>query len=154
MVIAVDEINVGVPGRPEQDCGAGSVAGDGMGRGIVLAEISLDLDNAARQAQRSAVTHQHLAEKFASHAPWTPAKECAVQRANRPNGAGILPAVLAACSGLAEGGARFRRGGGGRPPDRRRHGRATPHLWPILSGKPAPPRRGLPPSPWERYAGF
>src|ERR1700691_1050360 len=125
-----------------------------MGRGIVLAEISLDLDNAARQAQRPAAAPKHVAETFASHAPRTPAKECAVQRANRPNGAGILPAVLAACSGLAEGTSRSGRGGGGRPPDRRRHGRATPHLWPILSGKPALPRRGLPPSPWEICAGF
>jgi hypothetical protein len=55
IVIAVDEIDVGVTGRSKQDRSAGGFAGEGVGRGIILSEVSLDLDDAARQAQLSGV---------------------------------------------------------------------------------------------------
>jgi hypothetical protein len=79
-VIAVDEVNVGVAGRSEQDCSAGSVAGGGVGGGIVFAEISLNFDDAGREAQLSVVTHQHFAEEFASHAARTAGEEGAWER--------------------------------------------------------------------------
>jgi len=74
-VIAIDEINVGVTGRPEQDGGAGGVAGGGVGGGIVFAEISLHLNDAARQVELSVVTHQDFPQQFASDAAWTAGEE-------------------------------------------------------------------------------
>ena len=74
-MIAVDEVNVGVTGRSEKDRSAGGLAGKGVGRGIILSEVSLDLDDAARQKEPSAVPNQNLAEKFASHAPRTASEE-------------------------------------------------------------------------------
>lgn len=61
-MIAVDEINVGVAGRPEQDCGARSVAGGGVRGGIVFPEVSFDLDDPGREKLAAALAHQHLAE--------------------------------------------------------------------------------------------
>ena len=75
VMIAVDEINVGVAGRSEQDCSAGGVAGGGVGRGIVFSEVSFDFDDAGGEKLRVALAHQHLAEKFASHAPRTAGEE-------------------------------------------------------------------------------
>src|SRR5271156_29576 len=80
VMIAVDEINVGVAGRSVQNCSAGGVAGGGVGGGIVFPEISFDLDDAGRQTELSAVSHQHLAEEFASHAPGSPGEERAMER--------------------------------------------------------------------------
>jgi len=51
VMVAVDEIDVGVAGRPEQHRGAGRVARGGMGGGIVFAEVGFDLDDTAEQAQ-------------------------------------------------------------------------------------------------------
>ena len=59
-MIAVDEVNVGVAGWSEQNRGARGVAGEGVGRGIFVSEISLNFDDAGCQAQLSAVSYQHL----------------------------------------------------------------------------------------------
>ncbi len=83
IVIAVDEINVGVAGRAEQDGGAGGVAGGGVGRGIALSEVGLNFDDAGRQERLLAVTHQDLAEKFAGHAPRIAGEEGAGERQDR-----------------------------------------------------------------------
>ena len=82
IMIAVDEVNIGVSGRTEQDCSAGSVAGGGVGRGIIFSEISLNFDDAGSQAQLSVVPHQHFAKKFSSHAPRIAGEEGAREWAN------------------------------------------------------------------------
>ena len=81
IVIAVDEINVGVAGRAEQDRIAGGVACGGVGRGIVCSEVGLDFDDAGRQAQLSMAAHQHLAQQLASHPARSAGEERARERA-------------------------------------------------------------------------
>ena len=51
VVVAVDEVNVGVARRPEQNRGAGGVAGGGVGGGIVLAEVGFDFDDAGGETE-------------------------------------------------------------------------------------------------------
>jgi hypothetical protein len=81
IVTAVDEVNVGVAGRSEQDCSARGVAGSGVGRGIVFSEVSFHFDDAGCQMQVFVVAHQHLAEEFASHAPRIAGEEGAIEGA-------------------------------------------------------------------------
>ncbi len=47
VMIAVDEVDVGMTGRPEEHGVAGGIASGGVGSGVVFAEISFDFDNAA-----------------------------------------------------------------------------------------------------------
>ena len=68
-MIAVDEVNVGEAGRSEQNRSARGVAGSGVGRGIVFSEVGFYFNDAGCQAQLSAISHQDLAEEFASHPP-------------------------------------------------------------------------------------
>jgi hypothetical protein len=124
IVSAVDEVNIGVARRSEQDCSAGSVAGGGVGRGIVFSEISLDLNDAAGKVRLNAVwlknvTDQHFAEQFASHAARFASEEGTIERAGGRRSAGNLPAVLRGCHGLVEGAAALARAG--KPPGRRRY---------------------------------
>ena len=51
VMVAVDEINVGVARRSEEDRIAGGVAGGGVGGGVVLSEISFDFDDAGGEAR-------------------------------------------------------------------------------------------------------
>jgi len=81
-MIAIDEIDVGVTGRSEQDRGAGSVAGGGVSGGIVLSEIGFDFDDAGGEMQRFRVAHQDFAEKIASYATWAASVEGARERKN------------------------------------------------------------------------
>lgn len=80
IVVAVDEVNVGVAGWSEQHRSAGGLADERVGSGVILSKVSLDLDDAASQARLSAVTHQHLAKKFAGHAPRIAGEKGAVKR--------------------------------------------------------------------------
>src|SRR5260370_40729651 len=86
-MIAVDEINIAMARRTEQDRGAGGVAGGGMGSGIVFSEIGFYLDDAGRQTGLS-VAHQNLTEKFASHATRIAREERAIERADEPERGG------------------------------------------------------------------
>src|SRR5260370_3455097 len=86
-MIAVDEINIAMARRTEQDRGAGGVAGGGMGSGIVFSEIGFYLDDAGRQTGLS-VAHQNLTEKFASHATRIAREERAIERADEPERSG------------------------------------------------------------------
>ena len=78
IVIAVDKVNVGKAGRTEEDRIAGCVAGGGVSGGIVGSEVSLDFDDAGREANLSA-TNQNFAEKIARDASRTTSKETAIQ---------------------------------------------------------------------------
>jgi hypothetical protein len=51
-----------------------------VGCGIVRSEVSLNLHDAAGEVQLSGISHQHLAKKFASHAPRIARKERSIQR--------------------------------------------------------------------------
>src|SRR5260370_6158166 len=86
-MIAVDEINIAMARRTEQDRGAGGVAGGGMGSGIVFSEIGFYLDDAGRQTGLS-VAHHNLTEKFASHATRIAREERAIERADEPERGG------------------------------------------------------------------
>jgi hypothetical protein len=83
-VIAVDEVNVGVAGRSEQDRITRGFASGGVGCGVVLPEICFYFDDAGCQTQLSAVSHQHFAEKLASYALWTAGEEGTRERADGP----------------------------------------------------------------------
>src|SRR5580658_3300634 len=80
VMIAIDEVNVGVAGRAEQDGSAGGVAGGGVGGGIVFPEVSFDFDDASSEKLLAALAHQHLAEEFASHRPRLASEESASER--------------------------------------------------------------------------
>ena len=75
IVIAVDEINVGVAGRSEENRVARGLASIGVRGGIVLSEVSLDLDDPARQPPLPALPNQHLAQQLASYTPRTAREE-------------------------------------------------------------------------------
>jgi hypothetical protein len=79
-MITVDEINVGVARRSEQYCGAGGVAGGGVGGGIVFSEVSLDLDDAGSEGGVSGVTDEDFAQEFASYAARITGEEGAGER--------------------------------------------------------------------------
>jgi hypothetical protein len=80
-VIAVDEINVGVAGRAEQDGVTSSIAGGGVSSGIVGSEVSFDFDDAGCEADR-AFADQDFAEKCASYPGWSAGEKGAVQGLN------------------------------------------------------------------------
>ena len=82
-MITVDEIDVGVAGRSEQDRGAGRVAGGGVSGGIVLSEIGFDFDDAGGETGIS-FADQNFAEKVASCAAGAAGEERATERANGP----------------------------------------------------------------------
>jgi len=78
-VIAVDEINVGVPGRSEENGVAGGTAGSGVSGRIVDSEVGFDFDDAGDEASL-ALAHQNFSQKGASDAARAPAEESAFQR--------------------------------------------------------------------------
>jgi hypothetical protein len=80
IVIAVYEIDVGISGRPEEDGSAGGVAGGGMGRGIALSEVGLDLYDAGRKIVLSRAAHQNLAQQFARYPSRIASEEGALER--------------------------------------------------------------------------
>ena len=80
VVVAVDEIDVGVAGWAEEDGIAGGEAGGGVGGGIVLAEIGFDFDDAGGEGGSAAFTNQHLAQEFASDATRIAGEEGAGER--------------------------------------------------------------------------
>ena len=84
VVIAVDEIDVGVARGAKEDCIARSDAGGGVSGGIVFSEVGLDFNDAGCQAQVFAVTNEYLAEEFASHAARSTGEESAINWENRP----------------------------------------------------------------------
>ena len=80
-MIAVDEINVGVAGRAEQDGVTSSIAGGGVRGGIVGSEVGFDFDDAGGEADR-AFADQDFAEKCASYAGRSAGEKGAVQGLN------------------------------------------------------------------------
>jgi hypothetical protein len=64
-VHSVDEIDVGVAGRAEEDGVAGSLSRGGVGGGIVLSEVGFDLDDASRKALGSSSANENFAEQVA-----------------------------------------------------------------------------------------
>jgi len=67
VVVAVDEINVGVAGRTEQDRGAGSIACESVGRGIVFPQVGFDFDDAGGDGKGAVAADKDLAEKGARY---------------------------------------------------------------------------------------
>ena len=67
VVIAVDEIYIGVAGWAEENGGAGGDAGEGVGGGVGLPEVGFDLDDASSE-RNFLVSHQHFAKKVAGNA--------------------------------------------------------------------------------------
>ena len=82
IVIAVDEINIGMAGGAEQDRSAGSVAGGGVGRGIELSEVGFDFDDAGGETWGS-VAYQDFADEFESHTTGIAREEGTGERAER-----------------------------------------------------------------------
>jgi len=68
IVIAVDEVDVGVPGRSEKNGGAGGVAGGGVGGGIEFSEVGFNFDDAGREVEGTVVAEENLTEEGASDA--------------------------------------------------------------------------------------
>ncbi len=82
-MIAVNEINVGVAGRAEQDGRSRGIARGRVSRGIVHSEVGLDFDDAGSEAKLAEVTDQYFAQEFASYATRTSAEEFATERTER-----------------------------------------------------------------------
>jgi len=80
VMVAVDEVNIGVAGRSEKDRSAGGVASGGVGGGVVLAEVSFDFDDPGGEAKFSGVADEDFAEKFASYAAGVAGEEGAGER--------------------------------------------------------------------------
>jgi hypothetical protein len=73
-VVAVDEIDVGITGRTEQDRSAWSVAGGSVSGGIVLSEVGFDFDDTGREA-RVSVAYEDFSEEIASDAAGVASEE-------------------------------------------------------------------------------
>ena len=104
VVIAVDEVNVGVAGRAEEHGIAGGIAGGGVGSGIVLSEVSFDFDDAGGEAER-AFADEDFAEKLAGYAARVAGEEGAGERVNvgRVRTSGVFSIsfeVLRPCDGF------------------------------------------------------
>jgi hypothetical protein len=68
-VISVDEIDVGVSGRTEENCVAGGASGGGMGGGIVFSEVCFDLDDSAGEKFFALTADEDFPEKFPAYLP-------------------------------------------------------------------------------------
>ena len=67
VVIAVNEVHVGVSGRPEEDGIARSAAGVSVRRRIFGSEIGFVFDDTASEQRASFAADQQLAQQLASH---------------------------------------------------------------------------------------
>ena len=85
-MVAVNEINVGVAGRAEQDRGAGCVASGGMRGRVVDAEVGFDFDDASGEMQLAGVAEKDLAEEVASYAARAAGEEGASERVRHKSG--------------------------------------------------------------------
>ncbi len=79
VVIAVDEVDVGVAGGAEEDGIAGGAAGGGVSCGVVFSEVGFDFDDAGGERIASAIADEDFAEEFAGHAAGIAVVEGAVQ---------------------------------------------------------------------------
>jgi hypothetical protein len=61
IVIAVDEVDIGVAGRSEKNGGSSGVAGSGVSGEIVFAEIGFDFDDACGKMEWSIVAEKDFA---------------------------------------------------------------------------------------------
>jgi hypothetical protein len=68
IVIAVDEVNVGVARRAEKNGGSSGVAGGGVRGEIVFAEIGFDLDDAGGKMEWAIVAKKDFAQEVAGDA--------------------------------------------------------------------------------------
>ena len=82
IMIAVDEIDIGITGGTEENGVAGSISGCGVRRRVVLTKVSFYLNDASCQTKLIGVANQHFSEKFAGHAARITGEEDAVERAN------------------------------------------------------------------------
>jgi hypothetical protein len=82
IMIAVDEIDVGITGGTEEYGVAGSISGCGVRRRVVLTKVSFYLNNASCQTQIIAVANQHSSENFVSDAARITGEEGAIEWAN------------------------------------------------------------------------
>ena len=80
VVVAVDEINVGVARRSKQDRGPGGVAGGGVGCGVVLSQVGFDFDDTRGQTEISVIAYEYFTQEFASDATRIASKERATER--------------------------------------------------------------------------
>ena len=67
---AVDEVDVGMPRRPEEDGVSCRFAGEGMGGSVGLAKVGFDLDNAAHPRLLGSGSHQQLSQQLAGYQVW------------------------------------------------------------------------------------
>src|SRR5205807_70615 len=81
VVIAVDEVDVGVAGKSEEDGVAGRLAGGGVGGGIVDTEIGFNLDDAGGEIEAGSLADQDFAEEVAGYTARVTGEECAGERA-------------------------------------------------------------------------
>src|SRR5271165_548821 len=82
VVIAVDEVDVGVSGRPKQHGVARGKSGGGMRSRIFFPQIGFDLNDAGCEARAGIVPHQHLAQKLTRHPPRRPREKRTTQWVN------------------------------------------------------------------------
>ena len=68
-MIAVDEVDVGKPGRAEEHEITGRASAGGVSGGIILAEIGFHFHDAGGQQVSLLAPHQHLAQQVAAHGP-------------------------------------------------------------------------------------
>jgi hypothetical protein len=83
-MIAVDEIDIGITGRPEQDGSACSIADGGVSGRIVFSEICFDFDDAGA-ATRFSISDQNFTKKVAGDAAWTAREKRAREWPDRLN---------------------------------------------------------------------
>ena len=68
IVIAVDEVDIGVARRAEKNGGAGGVASGGVSSEVVFSEIGFDFDNASREMEWAIVAEENFAKEGPGHA--------------------------------------------------------------------------------------
>ncbi len=64
---AVDEVDVSMPRRPEEDGVSRRLAGEGMGGSVGLAKIGFDFDDAAHPRFLGSGSHQQLSQQLAGY---------------------------------------------------------------------------------------
>ena len=84
VVSSVDEVDIGVAGRAEENGVAEGASGGGVGGGVVFAEVGFDFDDAggAAAAARAFIANQNLAQEFTSYAAGIAREESPIERAD------------------------------------------------------------------------
>ena len=89
VVVAVNEINIGVTGRAEQYGIAQSPAGGGVSRRIVEAEVSFDFHDAGSEFGGAGFAEQDLAEKLSRYPAGIAGEEGTIERLDSGEASGL-----------------------------------------------------------------